>query len=383
VERTAHSAQRTAEAPPPLVITQIVAPGVVGGTESVVRALAVGHHRRGHEVHVIGVVEPEPRDHPYLRELSAAGVTVHPLHLRSRAYLTERRLVKDILERHRPDVVHVHGYRPEFIDAPVARRLGIPVVTTLHGSSRISTRAIFYERIQKRLLHRCDAVVAVSNQIVEELRAARVPDARVHYIPNGWVPSAEMLSRDAARRALGVALEVPLVGWVGRLIPIKGCDVFVRAFAACRGRPVHGAVIGDGPERERVTALRAECGLEHQLQFLGALPLAAQYFRAFDLFVLSSRSEGTPITMLEAMAADVPVVSARVGAIPDLFTDDEIVLVAPENPEALGAAINASLADPDAARARASRASEKVRGELGPDAWLSRHEVMYRAIRRG
>lgn len=373
---------RAADGSSPLVICQIVAPGVVGGTESVVRALAVGHHRRGHQVHVIGVVAPEPRDHPFLRELSDAGVTVHALHLGAREYLTERRLVKRILERVRPDVVHVHGYRPEFIAAPVARRLGIPVVTTLHGSSRISTRAILYEWIQQRLLHRCEAVVAVSKQIVDELRRARVPDSRVHYIPNGWVPSVELLSREAAREALGLPLDVPLVGWVGRIIPIKGCDVFVSAFAHFRGQSVHAAVIGDGPEKERVVALRDGGGIRDQLHFVGARPLAARYFRAFDLFVLSSRSEGTPITMLEAMAAGVPVVSARVGAIPDLFTDDEIVLVPPEDPAALAAAISASLSDAATASRRAARASEKVRGELGPDAWLSRHEVMYRSIRR-
>jgi glycosyltransferase involved in cell wall biosynthesis len=366
-----------------LTIVQVVAPAFVGGTESVVRGLAAGHHQRGHRVHVIGIVEPELRTHPYLAELAATGVTVHALHLRARAYLAERRVVREILAEIRPDVVHVHGYRPEFIDAPVARRLGIPVVTTLHGWSRPNRRSHAYEWIQVRMLRRYDAIVAVSGEIVREMRAHGVPANRLHCIPNGWVPTLALLTRAAAREELGVAANGILVGWVGRLIPIKGCDVFIRAFAECKATTAKAVVIGDGPERARLEHLTNELGLGQQVHFAGARAGASRLFSAFDLFVLSSRSEGTPITMLEGMAAGVPLVATAVGAIPDLVSEREALLVPKEDPVALGTAIRRSLDQSEKSRERAVAAKRRLDTELSADVWLARHEAVYRAIRRG
>lgn len=366
----------------PLVIVHIVAPGEVGGTESVIRGLAIGHHRQGHQVHVIGVVEPEPKNHPYLRSLSDAGVRVHGLYLGTRAYLQERRIVARLLREIRPDVVHTHGYRPDILDAPLARSLGIATVTTLHGSSLLGGRAALHEWLQMRLLSRSEAVVAVSRQIVEDLRKTRVPPERVHYIPNGWVASADPLSRDEARKELGLAPTGVVIGWVARLIPVKACDIFLRAFSACRGLPVHAAIIGEGAERTRLEALRAELGLEGQVTFCGARGQAGRLFTAFDAFVLSSRSEGTPITLLEAMAAGVPVVTTAVGGIPDVVTPNEALLVPPEDPVALGVALRQLIDDPVAARARAQAATRRLNDEFGADRWLASHETMYRSIRR-
>lgn len=364
------------------MIVHIVAPGVVGGTESVIRGLAIGHHRQGHQVHVIGVVEPEPRDHPYLRSLSDAGVTVHALHLPNRAYIRERRIVRRLLQEIRPDVVHTHGYRPDILDAPLARALGVATVTTLHGSSLIGGSSALHEWLQLRLLSRSDAVVAVSRQIVEDLRKTRVPSARVHCIPNGWVASADPLPREAARKELGLPPSGMVIGWVARLIPVKACDNFLRAFSACRGLPVLGAIIGEGPERNRLEVLRAELGLEEQVKFCGARPQASQLFTAFDGFVLSSWSEGTPIALLEAMAAGVPVVSTAVGGIPDVVGPGEAVLVPAEDPVALGAAIRQLVEDPAAAQVRAQAATRRLNDEFGADRWLASHETLYRSIRK-
>jgi glycosyltransferase involved in cell wall biosynthesis len=352
----------------------------VGGTESVIRGLAVGHHRQGHQVHVIGVVEPEPRDHPFLRSLSETGVTVHPLHLSSRAYLKERRLVRRLLEQIRPDVVHTHGYRPDILDAPLARALGIPTVTTLHGSSKLGGRAAFHEWLQARTLGRFDAVVAVSRVIVHELRQLRIPAERVHYIPNGFVASNEPMARAPAREALGFTDSEVVVGWVARLIPVKACDIFLRAFAACRGLPVQAAIIGDGPERQRLEGLRGELGLEQQARFCGAHNPAGPLFSAFDVFVISSRSEGTPITLLEAVSAGVPVVTTSVGGIPDVVGPDEALLVPPENAAALGEAIRLAVENPGAGRARAALATRRLNDEFGAERWLESHETLYRAL---
>ncbi|MEO8636993.1 MAG: glycosyltransferase, partial [Gemmatimonadales bacterium] len=169
---------------------------------------------------------------------------------------------------------------------------------------------------------------------------------------------------------------------VARLVTVKACDIFLRAFSACRGLPVQAAIVGDGPELGKMEALRAELGLEEQVKFCGPRPQAGRLFPAFDGFVLSSRSEGTPITLLEAMAAGVPVVTTAVGGIPDVVSPNEALLVPPEDPEALGRAIRQLIDDPAAARSRAQAASRRLTDEFGAERWLASHETMYRSIRK-
>src|SRR5439155_136427 len=105
--------------------------------------------------------------------------------------------------RLQPDVVQTHGYRPDVLDAGAARRLGIPVVTTVHGYTGGSWRNRLYERLQRRAFRRFDAVVAVSQRLADSLTHDGVPRDRVHLIRNAWAGAEPLLDRDAARRAPG------------------------------------------------------------------------------------------------------------------------------------------------------------------------------------
>ena len=366
----------------PLTIVHILDPGFAGGMQSVVRGLAIGHHQRGHELHVIGVVETRADDHPFLRTLIESGVYVHGLQVASRSYLRERRLVRDLLREIGPDVVHTHGSRSDVIDSGVARKLGIATATTLHGSSKLGGRTIIHEWLQHRMLGKFDAVIAVSRRIVSELESEGVAAGRVHCIPNAWVPSIAPLTRERARLELGLDLEGTVVGWVARMIPVKDCESFVNAFAACRGLPVTAAIIGDGPERAQAEALVQRLGLAPQVRFCGRREDAGRLFPAFDAFVLSSRTEGTPITLLEAMAAKVPVVSTDVGGIPDVVSSPgQALLVPPSDSPALGRAIRDTVSDPERARLRAAAARTRLDDEFGAEQWLARHEALYRSIK--
>src|SRR5436309_2281625 len=365
----------------PMVILHVVAPAEFGGLEEVVRALAGGLRERGHDAHVAAIVDARTGEHAFCRALTARGVPVHQVVVPPRAYLKERRAIAELCARLRPDVVHTHGYRPDVVDAGVARRLRLPVVTTLHGYTGGGWRNRFYQRLQRGRLRRFDAVVAVSRPLAEAARRSGVPSDRIHLVRNAWGGGA-FLDRAAARAALRVPAEGFRVGWVGRLSREKGPDVALEAMTYLRDLPVALSVVGAGRELAGLRALAASRGVTDRVAWHGSVPEAGSLLRAFDVVVLSSRTEGTPIVLLEAMAAGIPVVASRVGGLPDVLSSDEALLVPPEDPAACAAALRAVYADGAGAERRARAAGARLESEFGCSAWVSCYEALYRKLRR-
>lgn len=365
-----------------LSVLHVTAPGAVGGLETVVQGLACGLRERGHDVQVAAVVQPEAAQAAFFEPLRAAGVPVHRIVLPARAYLRERRAVRDLCRRLRPDVVHTHGYRTDILDAPVARKEGSATITTLHGSSMMAgdgERESFFEWLQLRVLPRFDGVVAVSEELEERLAREGVPGERIHPIPNAWSPLHPPLERGMARRELGISGTRPVIGFVGRLIRVKGPDVLLRAAAGLPDASV--SVVGDGVFRARLEELAAELGLSGRVAFHGEVEAAARLHAAFDVFALSSRSEGTPVALLEAIAAGVPVVASAVGGVPDVLGEDGGWLVPPGDPGALEEALREALDDRRAAAARAAVARRRLERHFSSGTWLDLHEAAYRQCR--
>ena len=383
LERSVRDAEATVWMPigeDTIAVLHLVAPCDVGGLERVVQALATGQRGAGHRVSVVAVLRNGREGHPFVRALSEAGVDVVPLHLPPRAYLNERSAVDEICRRIRPDVVHTHGYHVDVVDAGVARRHRVPTVTTVHGFTGGDLKNRIYEGLQRRAFHRFDAVVAVSRPLAGELARAGVPAARLHVVPNAWPGGAPPLPRDHARRRLAVPEERFHVGWVGRLTREKGADLLLAAAGLLGDLPVAVSLLGDGRLRPQFEALAARRGLGERVRWLGNLPDAGQLFCAFDVFVLSSRTEGTPIVLFEAMAAGTPIVATAVGGVPDVVSSHEALLVPPDDPGALAAAIRCVHADSAAAVARARRARERLVSEFAPAPWLARYERIYRSV---
>lgn len=345
-----------------------------------VHGLARGQSAHGHAVRVVAVLTPDDvADHPFISALSNDGIATEIIEVAGREYRRERAALRSLLQRLRPDVIHTHGYRPDVLDAGVARRMGIPTVSTVHGFTGGDVRNRLYEWLQRRAHRDFAAVISVSKPISERLRAAGVHASRLHVLPNAWIPEPP-LARSEAREALAIPADARRIAYVGRLSHEKGADVLLDAFARLRDTNLTLSIVGDGPERAILQSKAGELSIADRITWHGMVPGAHRYFRAFDAFVLSSRTEGTPVTLLEAMGAGVPIVVTRVGGVPAVVGPDEALLVASEQPAALAAAMDEVFRDESAAQTRVEAARMRVLDQFSTDAWLERHDEIYARV---
>jgi glycosyltransferase involved in cell wall biosynthesis len=355
----------------------VLASGDFGGLESVVRALAGGLLRRGHEVRVAAVLDLEPTPHPFESAMAREGIPVEPIRLPARAYRRERRELAALCRRLRPQVVHSHGYRADVQAGAVAHRLGIPAVTTVHGFTGGDWKNRLYQWLQERALRRCQAVVAVSEPLARHLAAGGVPDECLHLVRNAWSRPVPLLARDAARSALDLPGDAFVVGWVGRVSREKGPDLLIEAMAKLGDLGIQACMVGDGPQRRALEGRASRLGLGDRVHWAGSRDDAAGLYAAFDAFALSSRTEGTPIALFEAMDARVPIVATRVGGVLDVVGPEEALLVEPEGPGALAGALRDLHASPAAATRRSEAAARRLAADFRPEPWLERYEEIY------
>ncbi|GAB1342504.1 glycosyltransferase family 4 protein [Gemmatimonas sp.] len=365
-----------------LRVLHVLAPARAGGLESVVVQLASGLRGRGHDVQVATVLAPGTQhDHPVVAALREHNIPVHVLVLGTRDYLGERRAVRALLRGMNAQVLHTHGYRADAVLGDVARRDGRAHVMTLHGFVGGSRRGRFYEWLQIQAARYANGVVAVSAPIQERLRGHGIT-RNVHLLRNAVAPVANAYSRTEARALLKLPADVPLVGWVGRVSHEKGPDWFVEALA--RTSPdMHGVFVGDGPELAACLARATQLGVRERLHSTGMVPSASRYLAAFDALALTSRTEGTPMILLEAMWAGVPIVATAVGGVPQLLTSSEARLSAAGNVDELAQAMNECVVNAPRAAARAAAARERVARDFSPTAWTEQHEALYRSVIAG
>jgi glycosyltransferase involved in cell wall biosynthesis len=211
------------------------------------------------------------------------------------------------------------------------------------------------------------------------------PQAAVHVVPNGIKdlrvrPSCE---RAAIRREWGIAADAPVIGFVGRLVPIKGADLFLHtAVRLSREFPSLCAVlVGDGEQRGELEAYAAREGFPG-VRFLGQRDDVGDMLAAIDVVLMPSRHEGLPMALLEAMAAGRPIVATAVGGIPEVVDGRSAWLVPPGSVDALTEATRTALTDPGRAAALAKTAQETVR-RFTAERMAERVIEVYRTMEEG
>ena len=363
--------------PRPIRLLLVVDSLEMGGAERQVVDLAVALRRNGYGVMVACSVAGDLSG-----ALEKAGVPVRPLLER----LAKRRLsptytwrLRQLLRKERFDLVHAHIYASVVAAAIATLGTDVPLVITEHTeASWQDWRARWVSRWVYR---RAEHVIAVSTPIRRRLieRDSVHPDL-ITIIPNAVVPAPE----PPADAQLPAELrERPLVGVVARLQPEKGVANFLKAAArvAPQFPEAHFVVAGDGPLRQELAALAEDLGLGKRVHFLGFRSDASALMKSLDVLVVPSLTEGSPLVILEAMAAGVPVVASAVGGIPDQIRHDkEGLLVSPGDTDALGDALLALLRDPDRARRLGEAGRRRATSRFSHATMVRQIEDVYRDV---
>jgi glycosyltransferase involved in cell wall biosynthesis len=308
----------------------------------------------------------------------------------ARALRAVRQLVKD----RRPQLVHTHMAKAGTIGRIAvlsSRSANRPrLVHTFHGHvlegyfARPQQRA--FVELERRLARRTDVLVAVSPEIRDELVDLGIgkPD-QYRVIPLG-LDLAPLLtvgtgsaSQGNLRSTLGLSEDVPLVGVLGRLVPVKDHATLFEAIVATPG--AHLAVLGDGELRQSLEGLSRHLGIAGRTHFTGwwdDVPLA---LADLDVVVLSSRNEGTPVALIEALAAGRPVVATDVGGVRHVVEDSATGwLCPPGDPAALAALLQRALADRQLATRLAEEGRRRVVDRFGRARMIADHIALYQEV---
>lgn len=300
------------------------------------------------------------------------------------------------------EVLQSHGYKSHAVCACLHAMTGLPWVAFVHGWTAENVRVRAYRVLEQALLPLATRVVAVSDALgrsvwpaarrrmvvipnaidpAEALRDGDVPATGLYASPDAS-PDANPDANPAAnhdtgseagkgdlRAAFGIAADALVAGVVGRLSPEKGHIHFLRALARARQTEPRlvGLLAGDGPGADMLRREADMLGLAHAVTFAGHVSRVARVYRALDVAVLPSLSEGMPNAALEAMLHGLPVVASHVGGVPEVVRDGETGLLVPPGDETqLAAALVALCADVERRKALGARGRERVLGHFAP-----------------
>jgi glycosyltransferase involved in cell wall biosynthesis len=268
---------------------------------------------------------------PLAADAQRLGINTHVIPESEHSFFSIFRQLRDYFGRHPVDILHTHKYKDNMLGGLASLACGVRVrVRTIHGAPEpfvgfgAAKMALYegFDRCVNRWL--VDRIIAVSldlkNQLVKQFGTEKVT-----CIHNAIDTEAIQFTgrHTELRRELNVAEDDFVIGTMGRIVPVKGFDSFLRAARHIRQQRSNAkfVIVGDGPLKESLQVLTHACRLDNDVLFLGHRSDAPDVLQMMNLFVLPSLSEGIPMVLLEALALALPVVATRVGGIPEVIED--------------------------------------------------------------
>jgi glycosyltransferase involved in cell wall biosynthesis len=355
-------------------VLQLISSGGYYGAENMLLNLCASQENAGCRNSLLLFYNVHAPNVEFYERARRRGISVRMVHCKGRADWRAVRQIREYIREDAVDVVHTHGYKADLYGYMAARGRK-PVVATCHNWVGGTTALGIYNRLDRMVLKRFNAIAAVSDAVRDRLVQCGVPAGKIHTIANGIDVKAFASSGPELR-----ALPGQVIGMVARLDMQKGFEYLLQAVRRLAGQfpGVKVVITGEGPDRGAIEQMIGHYGLANRVTLAGQQSDMAAAYAAMDIFVLPSLNEGLPMTILEAMAASRPVVATRVGAIPDVVREGQTgLLVNPRDTAGLQDALAQLLAAPELGCRLAAQAHEWVHRHYTAEAMAMQYRQMY------
>lgn len=310
----------------PITILHITYDMNIGGTEQVIRNLVEGLDPARFRSVILCI---DGAIGPWGQQLQQKGFPVIQLTRKPGFDIALIRQIRQILQQHNIDIIHGHQYTPYTYGWFAALLSRNPVIFTEHGRFYPDFSTLKRRLINPVLQRRTAAITAISAATKLALEVYEFFDSdRIKVIYNGIADLSTTISAEQVqtlKQSLNLQDDAIVFGTISRLDPIKNQAMMLRAFQAAKSRcpNIRLLVVGGGPERQNLEALQAQLGLQDSVIFTGFQPNPQVYLAAMDVFLLPSLSEGTSMTLLEAMSFGKPTIATAVGGTPEIIKHGE------------------------------------------------------------
>jgi glycosyltransferase involved in cell wall biosynthesis len=316
------------------------------GAEAMILQLLRALTEAGHET-LLGVFRNEQNPHTEIAQ-RARKLSLNAIELpcSGRIDLSTVREIKRRARDFGADLVHSHGYKANVYSLLANVGGSRPLVSTCHNWTSQTRSIRAYAYLDRFILRRFDRIFSVSEDVMRALEQSGVSTKKISVIPNGITLSDFASAPPAA--FTGVPAGTPLIGMVGRLVEAKGFQYVLESApeALTRFPDAYYVLVGDGPYRNHLAEQCDRLGITSHVVFAGKRDDMPCVYRSLTMLVLPSLNEGMPMTLLEAMAARIPVIASRVGGIPKMICEGETgLLTGPGDVQGLRQAIETLLSD--------------------------------------
>jgi glycosyltransferase involved in cell wall biosynthesis len=373
----------------PLKIAVLATVTDFGGAERVVLSLI--EHIKNDQFDLVPIIFTVPNctDNIFFKHLDRAGKKYYKIYVNDYKikYLNPVANIFEtyrLLKKNKFDLIHTHGYRADVLGIFLAGLLGLPAISTCHGFISNDLQLTLYNRLDRFILRFARKIIVVSQAIKSYLIKSGIREANVTMIQNAvngsYSVESHTQNKKAKREYCGMTEDDFVVGYVGRLSEEKGVSYLIEAIAILNksGMPTKLLIIGEGPQRKELADLVKKANIEEKVIFTGFQNDIECWLPAMDVFTLPSLTEGTPMSLLEAMACGIPVVASAVGGVPQVIDSGKNgILVSPGKPAEINDAIHLLYKNKDLRNGLSKEAQKTIKLKYDVEDWINKIESEY------